>query len=152
MSIFDLDTPPEHIDRVNNETRNLFSQLRTEKMKILEIFRGLQGPLSEEHKKWYFDNTIDISLAWEEFDKLAYQAIFQETKGDLEFLYDPYVRNRILSRIFNVWPIVYYVKQLEKSGIMEAIDLDGGQVYFFKPDYKQSINTLSTASSILHGS
>lgn len=152
MSIFDLDTPPEHIDRVNNETRNIFSQLRTEKMKILEIFRGIQGPISEEHKKWYFDNTIDIALAWTEFDKIAYQAIFKETKGDLEILYDPYVRNRILSKIYAVWPIIYYAKQLEKNGIMESIDVDGGQVYFFKSDYKQSINTMSTASSTLQGS
>ncbi len=150
MSFFNDDIPPEHIERVENETKSLFSHLRTEKTKMLEIFKGIRTPLPDDTRRAVFD-TIDLGIAWAEFDALSYNAFFKETGGDMETLHDPMTRNRILSRIYSRWPLLYHIKLLHKHGIMDTLEFEGEQLYFFRKDYKESIKTVSTASSTLQG-
>jgi hypothetical protein len=151
MNLFQNDIPPEHIERVNNESYTIFQHLRTDKTKMLELFRGIRTQLPDDARKAHFD-TIDIRIAWEEFDKLIYNSIFKETHGDMELLYDPMTRGRILSRVYNRWPIIYYVKLLNKLGAMDAIDLGSETIYVFKAPYKDSVNTISTPSPTLQPS
>jgi len=151
MSLFQDDIPPEHIERVNNETISLFQHLRTDKTKMLEMFQGIRSPLTDELRIEAF-KTIDLAIAWKEFDTISYASMFKETGGDMETLQDPMVRSRILSRIYSRWPIVYYIKLLEKHGIMESLDMNGETIYFFKRGYKESIKTISNPSSTLQGS
>lgn len=130
---------PLHIARVDNESRTLFGNLRGDKERMANAFR-----LNFE--------SIDLEVAWAVFDRLSYQIMFQETGGEMETLYDHAVRSRILSRIFQRWPIQYYLTKLERAGIMGTVDNGGSIHYYFNQTYKPSIKTLSMPSPTRSGS
>lgn len=148
MNLFDDAIPLSHIERIDYESRNIFSHLRTDKVKVLNAF-GIPFDPPDIAVAWA---TIDLSLAWAEFDLLSYETMFKETGCDLEMLYDPSTRGRILSKILTKWPISYYMKKLSSVGIMNEVDLGDNTIYFFKDGYKHSINTLSNASDTLQPS
>ncbi|MFS8160064.1 MAG: hypothetical protein ACMG6E_07605 [Candidatus Roizmanbacteria bacterium] len=148
MNLFDDELPLAHVERANHESRNIFSNLRTDKVRMLQAF-GIPFDPPDIAAAW---SEIDLSLAWSEFDLLSYETMFKETGGDLEMLYDPSTRSRILSKILSKWPINYYMKRLTSVGIMNAVDLGEDTLYFFKDAHKDSINTLSKASDTLQPS
>lgn len=132
---FDDSFLPQHIERANLEARTTFSHLR-----------GVEGRPLESQLAKILDipfERIDLGLAWAEVDSLLYRAIFKETGGDMDSMYDGFVRSRIHNRLFHQLPVNYYVKLLEKEGIMDSVDIQGDTVYFIKEAYKDSVNTLS---------
>lgn len=135
----DFQEPPIHVDRVNTEIVGMFKYI------------GYDRPRMESLFQTSFD-AIDLGLAWTEFDKIAYDTMFKETNGDLEFLYDPVTRGRIQAKILSRWPLSYYIKLLTSAGIMNVVDSQGSDLYFFKESYKPSINSLVNAESIKSGS
>lgn len=138
MNIFGSALPPAHIGLVESESRTLFGHLRGEERKMEKAF-GL--PFKD----------IDLGVAWAEFDLISYDTMFRETNGDTELLYEPIVRSRILNKIMQRWPIRYYLKVFEQSGIMQSFDIDTGTVYAFTQAYKDSRKAMSTASDIVSG-
>lgn len=124
---------PYHIERVNFETSDAFSRLSGERKTMSDIF---DTPFEK----------IDIELAWSIFNKMYYDQLFKDTKGDHETLSNVYERIRSLERIYNPWAIKYWVMYLQEKGIMDSVEYSDGEVFFFTESYKPSINTLLTAS------
>jgi hypothetical protein len=138
---------PMHIDRVNTESRGIFSWLRTDKESMLKAFdisyRNTEADIKQQFKQ------IDLDLAWLVFDELSYSEIFKETSGDPELLYDQSTRKRIMTRIMDKWPIIYYLRLLQRNGIMDSVQAVSGEVFFIREAYKPSVNTIFTPDSTL---
>lgn len=130
---------PLHIEKVNSEARNIFSHLRGVEGRPLEsqLARILGVPYER----------IDFNIAWDEADALSYNAVFAETGGDMESLYEPGTRSRIMSRISYYLPIRYFTRKLVQGGIMDVIENRGDMTYYIKEIYRDSVNTLSKDSS-----
>lgn len=125
--LYDNSQPP-HIERANSESRRMFSSLRGNEQLMWEIIGS--------------EDSLDLAIAWEEFDRIAYQQIFAETGGDSELLFDHNARGRIFDRVRRLWPTHYFMKYFVAQGIMDVVNVKGVDTYFFKERYKQPIRDL----------
>lgn len=90
---------------------------------------------------------IDIELAWEEFNALAFRALFSESSGDAESMADPIIRRRIMSRIRHEFIWRYYTSLLVNKGLLDFVDTDGTRTFFFRGAQRDSVNILFTEAS-----
>lgn len=133
------DRLPIHIQRVDSETHNMFNWIKSDSRRLEDIFKLPR-------------KTLDMDLAWREFDEISYSEWFKETSGDTEAIYDPFVRNKILTKICEQWPTRYYIKFLKEKGIMDSIVTPDGETFFIKEHYKPALNNVLTASETRDGS
>jgi hypothetical protein len=127
------DSKPQHIQRVDSETGNMFRWIKADTRRMEDIFKL-------PHKN------IDMELAWQVFDEISYSEWFSETAGDSEAMYDPQIKNKVLANICERWPLRYYIKFLKHKGIMDSVPTPDGEIYFIRESYKPSLNNILTAS------
>lgn len=125
---------PDHVDRVNAETASMFVSMRYSG----EALPGILGIPNRD---------INMRVAWEEFDKLAYSTIFKEAGGDIDVLYDPNVRVRVIQRVRQKLPLMYFLRVLSEKSILRTIENQGSTIYFIPDAYKDEINAMLKASS-----
>lgn len=132
IDFFDNDVP-SHIARVDSESARMFASIRGDKDLLFELIGK--------------ENEIDLVLAWNEFDRIAYTETFKQTGCDMEaFNLDPSVRNRIYTKVKPLWQINYFMKLFVKRGIADVVDVKGTDVYFFKSEYKDKIREVLRGS------
>lgn len=132
--MFDDNGLPQHVDRINSETANMFSSLRGQRESMA---RALGIPFEK----------IDMKIAWRVFDGVAFNTIFKECGGDQEALYDPYVRARVMTATMQKWAILYFLEVCQQRGTLATVETQGSTIYFVPDRHKPSIKTLLTASS-----
>ncbi|HEY3526216.1 MAG TPA: hypothetical protein VGK47_08470 [Nitrososphaeraceae archaeon] len=125
-----MESQPIHIERAELEIREMFSSFR--------------GPNNSEIVRYLniHESRIDWGVAWEQFNAIAFRALFAESSGETETLQDPIIRRRIMARIRHEFVWRYYTTVLVDKGIMDCIETDGVRTYFFKGHYKESMNIL----------
>lgn len=130
-----MNTQPIHIERAEVEIREMFTYFRGVNDVEISRYLGLHP------------TRIDIELAWEEFNALAFRALFTESSGDAESMADPIIRKRIMSRIRHEFIWRYYTSLLANKGILDSIEVEGTTTFFFRGTYKESINILFSEAS-----
>lgn len=127
------DSQPQHIQRVESETHNMFNWIKADSRRMEDIFKLPR-------------KSLDMELAWQVFDEISYSEWFRETAGDSDAMYDPFIKNKVLASICELWPMRYYIKYLKHHGIMDSIKTQEGEIYFIREFYKPSLNNILTAS------
>lgn len=127
---------PRHVQRADDYSRRLFDWLVSDQYMIMKTL---------DAQKW---TDIDLDLAWETFDKIAYKVIFQNSLGDAEGLLDHAIRENIWADIMAEWPETYYMELYVKAGIAYKFeDEDGETVYGLKERHSEELSRLLTAKS-----
>lgn len=128
-----------HVTVANNHTRKLFDWLLKNRTTMEKAF---DLPME----------SIDLDLAFQTFDPLAYNAAFAATEGDVTLLNSPYMADTILEQVMEEWPERYFLEHCVKRGLSYKFDTaDGGAVYVIKEDHKEEVKTMLKASAINPG-
>lgn len=79
---------------------------------------------------------IDMKVAWQVFEEIAYKEIFRHTKGNWEVL--PGLATDIYETVLSLWPPKYYLQKLEDAGAI--YNFDG--VYAVKEAHRDILKTI----------
>lgn len=90
---------------------------------------------------------LDMDLAYEVFDILAFKETFASTDGTAEELRDPHVMTGVYNTVYTLWAEAYYIAVLEKLGAVDRFD----DVVVIKQAYMPSVKTLLTPASTKSG-
>jgi hypothetical protein len=126
---------PRHVERANDFTRRIFDWMVNDRYNMMK---------SLDVQQW---QDIDLDLAWETFDPIAYKIVFEHCMADSSELTDPLINDNIWQDIMVEWPETYYMELYVKAGIAYKFEEDGEIVYGLKERHSEELSRLLTASS-----
>lgn len=127
---------PRHVARANEHSRRVFDYMVKDQYTMMK---------SLDVQKW---TDIDLDLAWETFDPIAYRVVFENCSGDADDLAHPVTSENIWADIMAEWPETYYMELYVKAGIAYKFeDKNGDIVYGLKERHSEELSRLLTATS-----
>lgn len=127
---------PRHVERANNYSRRMFDWMVKDQYTLMK---------SLDVQRWV---DVDLELAWETFDPIAYKMVFENSLGDAEELSSGLVSDNIWEDIMAEWPEVYYMELYVKAGIAYRFEDENGDIiYGLKERHSEELSRLLTAKS-----
>jgi hypothetical protein len=126
---------PRHVDRADDHVRRMFDWMLRERFSIM---KALDVPRWED---------IDLELAKETFEPLAFKAVFNNCLGESQDLVDETITQNIWSDVMDEWPEIYYMELYVKAGIAFKFEDETGTVYGLKERHSEELSRLLTANS-----
>lgn len=126
---------PRHVDRADDHVRRMFDWLLREQYTMM---KSLDVP------RWA---DIDLGLAQETFEPIAFKAVFNNCLGESQDLADETITQNIWSDVMAEWPEIYYMELYVKAGIAYKFVQDDETIYGLKERHSEELSRLLTANS-----